>query len=57
MRRAAGYTLWVHTRNEDFLKGLHTPQITGLIEKYRSNWKEQVGRMSADRIPNTILKG
>jgi hypothetical protein len=30
--------------------------ITEYIYQYRKNWKENVGRMSSDRIPNIILK-
>jgi hypothetical protein len=34
--------------NEEIVKKLHTPQITEFIGKHRRNWKENVGRMSAD---------
>jgi hypothetical protein len=38
------------------MKELHTPQIREFTEKYRRNWKEHVGRMSADRILKKIFK-
>jgi hypothetical protein len=56
MRRTAGYRLSDHKRNKDIIKELHTPQIPEFIEKYRRNWKEHVGRMSADCIPRKFLK-
>jgi hypothetical protein len=56
MRRTAGYTLSNHRRNEEIMKELHTPQITEFIEKYRINWKDNAGNMSADGIPRKILK-
>jgi hypothetical protein len=55
MRKTAEYTLLDSIRNE-ILEELHTPQKTEFIEKYRRNWKEHVGRMSADRIPKKILQ-
>jgi hypothetical protein len=36
--------------------GLHTTKITEFIEKYRRNWKKNIGRTSADGIPKNILK-
>jgi hypothetical protein len=38
------------------MQELHTPQIMEFVEKYRRNWKDYVGRMSADRNPQKILK-
>jgi hypothetical protein len=38
------------------MKELHTPQITDITEKYRRNWKEHIGRMSANKIPIKILQ-
>jgi hypothetical protein len=42
-------------KTEEIMKHLHTQQITEFIEQGRRNWKEHVGRMSADTIPKKIL--
>jgi hypothetical protein len=51
MRKTAGYSLLNRKRNKEIMKELHTQQITEFTEKYKRNWKEHVGRMSADKIP------
>jgi hypothetical protein len=56
LRRTAGYTRWDHKSNEVILTELQMSQITEFIYQYRKNWKEQVDRMSSDRIPKIILK-
>jgi hypothetical protein len=56
MRRTAGYTRWDHKRNEDILTELQISQIKEFIYQCRKNWKENVDRMSSDRIPKMILK-
>jgi hypothetical protein len=55
-RRTAGHTRSDHKRNEDILTELQISQITEFIYQYRKNWKENVDRMSSDRIPKMILK-
>jgi hypothetical protein len=45
MRRTAGYTLADQKRNKGIVEELHAQQIIEFIEKYRRNWKENVGRM------------
>jgi hypothetical protein len=59
IRRTLGYTLFDHKRNElmDVMdKQLKITPIVDFVTQYWKNWKENVHRMTPDRIPKMILK-
>jgi hypothetical protein len=57
MRTTAGCTLSEYERNEDILRELQIPQVTGFMEQCRRNWKVDIDRMRSRQQPkNDFLK-
>jgi hypothetical protein len=55
MRKTAGLTLWDHKRNEKILKNLKVEPVSTFTQNYRANWKDHIGRMDSNSIPNNLL--
>ena len=51
LRPLAGYTLYVHKRNDYLRRELRITGILDKIDEYRRNWLSNLQRMPQNRIP------
>ena len=55
LRRAAGYILFGHKRNEDALEGLKLEPVDKKVRRYKSDWQGLVTRINNNRLPKIML--
>jgi hypothetical protein len=52
-RRTAGYTIFYHKRNEEFLEELKEEPVDGKLRRYKSSWLRQATNIN-NRMQNNI---